>query len=370
MKIVIFGLTNGYREETGHGARWRALAQALAGRGHRVVAVERLADQAAPPVGGSPDMAAGLPLDWTIPGGDRLVYRDWNKIAAEAARQSDDAAIALVVAHGPDAVSAADLALNSQATRKVLYDPETPATVAALLAGEQADHLPAAGLSGFDMVLAAAGGPLLESLRTRTGAREVAPLYPWVVPELHRPAASRQDYLGDLCCLAPDGAVLRKGLERLFLEPAQRLSRRRFVVAGAGLPDEVRRAANIKTVPNLPPLERPAFLASSTLTLALVRDDARDAGWCPPARLLEAAASGVPIVSDRWEGLDSFFDPGREILAAAQSDDVTTALMLPRRHLADLGARARRRVLAEHSAERRVQELRSLLDLKGGGGDD
>ncbi|AWK86970.1 CgeB family protein [Azospirillum thermophilum] len=367
MKIVIFGLTNGYREETGHGARWRALVQALASRGHRVVAVERLADPAAQ---SADPMAGGAAVDWAIPGGDRLAYRDWDEISAEAARQSDDAAVALVVAHGPDAVAAAGLVLNSQAARKVLYDPETPSTVAALAAGEQAAHLPADGLSGFDMVLAAAGGSLLDSLRIRTGARDVAPLYPWIVPDLHRPADARQEFLGDLCCLAPDGTVLRKGLERLFLDPAQRLSRRRFVIAGSGLPDEVGRTANIKTVPDLPPRDRPAFLASSTLTLALVRDDARDAGWCPPARLLEAAACGVPIVSDRWEGLDSFFDPGREILAASQSDDVTTALMLPRSHLADLGARARRRVLAEHSAERRVQDLRSLLDLKGGGGDD
>jgi len=61
---------------------------------------------------------------------------------------------------------------------------------------------------------------------------------------------------------------------------------------------------------------------------------------------------------------------GREILAAVQSDDVTTALMLPRNHLLDLGSRARQRVLAEHTAERRGQGLRLLLDLKGGGGGD
>jgi hypothetical protein len=60
MKIVIFGLTNGYRHDGGHRSRWRALIQALAIRGHRVVAVER----------SGPD----APTPWTIPGGDVLSY--------------------------------------------------------------------------------------------------------------------------------------------------------------------------------------------------------------------------------------------------------------------------------------------------------
>ena len=40
------------------------------------------------------------------------------------------------------------------------------------------------------------------------------------------------------------------------------------------------------------------------------------AGWSPSVRLFEAAACGTPIISDRWDGLDAIFAPGRDILLA------------------------------------------------------
>lgn len=355
MKIVIFGLTNGYRHDGGHMVRWRALIQALAIRGHRVVAVERAGPDAATP--------------WTIPGGDVLSYGDWDAVAVDAAAQADDAGVALVVAHGPDARAAANLVRNSKAVRRALYDPEAPVSLTALEAGETVDHLPADGLGGFDMVLASCGGPALERYRAKAGAEAVAPLYPWIVPEADKPGDFKRDYLGDLCCIVsgPDG--IREGLGSFFIDPAQRLTRRRFVLVGADLPDGVPRASNILTFPDLDPAAHADVLASASLALTLARDDERKIGWCPSDRLFLAAACGAAIVADQWEGLDSFFEPGREILVAAQTDDVTTAMMLPRNHLTDLGRRARKRVLSEHSAERRVQELRSILDLKGGGDD-
>lgn len=360
MKIVIFGLTNGYRRDGGHRVRWRALIQALAIRGHRMVAVERA----------GPDD----PTPWSIPGGEVLSYRDWDAVAVQAAAQADDAGVALVVAHGPDARAAADLVRNSRAVRRALYDPEAPVSLAALEAGEAVAHLPTDGqggfdLGGFDMVLASCGGPALERYRAKAGAEAVMPLYPWIVPEAHKAGDFRREYLGDLCCIVagPDG--IREGLDRFFIDPAQRLTRRRFVLAGADLPDGVPKASNILTFPDLDPAQHLDVLASANLALTLARDDERRIGWCPSERLFIAAACGSAIVADQWEGLETFFEPGREILVAAQTDDVTTAMMLPRNHLTDLGRRARKRVLAEHSAERRVQELRGILDLKGGGDD-
>ncbi|WP_042695489.1 glycosyltransferase [Azospirillum sp. B506] len=355
MKIVIFGLTSGYRQDGGHRVRWRALIHGLAIRGHRVVAVERTGPDA--------------PAPWSIPGGDVLSYTDWNDVAVEAAAQADDAGVALVVAQGPDARRAADLVRHAKTPRRVLYDPEAPVSLTALEAGEPVAHLPVDGLAGFDMVLASCGGPALDRYRAKAGAESVAPLYPWIVPEADRQGDFKREYLGDLCCIVggPDG--IREGLDRFFIDPAQRLTRRRFVLVGADLPDGVPRASNILTFPDLDPARHADVLASANLALTLARDDERRIGWCPSDRLFLAAACGSAIVADQWDGLDSFFEPGREILVAAQTDDVPTAMMLPRNHLTDLGRRARKRVLAEHSAERRVQELRSLLDLKGGGDD-
>jgi spore maturation protein CgeB len=85
-------------------------------------------------------------------------------------------------------------------------------------------------------------------------------------------------------------------------------------------------------------------------------------GHCPSGRLFEAAACGVPILSDVWEGLDEFFVPGREILIGASSDDALAALDRSDAELAALGAAARERVLDEHTSAHRARELVALVE--------
>jgi spore maturation protein CgeB len=84
-------------------------------------------------------------------------------------------------------------------------------------------------------------------------------------------------------------------------------------------------------------------------------------GWCPSGRLFEAAACGVPIVTDVWPGLDSFFEPGREILLAHETEDVVAALKLPAAELDNIRSRARQRVLDEHTSAKRAAELDRIL---------
>ena len=86
-----------------------------------------------------------------------------------------------------------------------------------------------------------------------------------------------------------------------------------------------------------------------------------DMGYCPSGRLFEAAACQTPVVSDAWEGLDEFFEPGREILVAKTAEDVAAALALDPREVKRIGQAARERVLAEHTAERRGEQMVQLL---------
>jgi spore maturation protein CgeB len=85
-------------------------------------------------------------------------------------------------------------------------------------------------------------------------------------------------------------------------------------------------------------------------------------GYCPSGRLFEAAACGTPVISDYWQGLENFFEPGKEILTAAGPVDVTDAMSLAPDELGRIARAARDRVLAEHTAEHRSQELLRLLE--------
>jgi spore maturation protein CgeB len=86
-------------------------------------------------------------------------------------------------------------------------------------------------------------------------------------------------------------------------------------------------------------------------------------GYCPSGRLFEAAACQTPVLSDSWEGLKEFFEPGREILVASSVSDVVEFLALSPEELRRIGHAARERVLAEHTADHRSQQLLSLLEM-------
>jgi spore maturation protein CgeB len=81
-------------------------------------------------------------------------------------------------------------------------------------------------------------------------------------------------------------------------------------------------------------------------------------GYSPSVRLFEAAACGVPIISDNWDGLDTLFAPGKEILIAKSTDEVLHILReMPAEKRKTIAAAARRCVLQNHTAHHRALQL-------------
>ncbi len=148
---------------------------------------------------------------------------------------------------------------------------------------------------------------------------------------------------------------------RLLVEPARRLPLRTFVIGGAQYGQDFPWRENIRWVRHLPPADHPAFYCSSPLTLNVTRAPMAAMGYCPSGRLFEAAACGVPVLSDPWNGLAEFFRPGEEILVARTTEEAVEALSRPPAELARIGEAARRRTLAEHTADRRAQELLEVV---------
>jgi spore maturation protein CgeB len=189
----------------------------------------------------------------------------------------------------------------------------------------------------------------------------VAPLYGSVDPEIHRPALPLPEFAGDLSYLGTYAEDRQHTLDRLFIEPARLRPDMRFMIGGAQYPPDFPWTANIHFVRHLPPALHPAFYCSSRLTLNVTRRAMAAMGHCPSGRLFEAAACGVPIVSDSWAGLDEFYQPGSEILLCENTDQVLLALGLPDEELASVARLARERTLAEHTATRRAEQLEALL---------
>ncbi|MDQ6705896.1 MAG: glycosyltransferase [Acidobacteriota bacterium] len=350
MKIVVFGLSISSSWGNGHATLWRGLCRGLVKLGHCPVFFER----------DVPYYAAHRDY-FELPGGLLFLYPDWESALPRARAELSDADVAMVTSYCPDGAAASELALSSNAPVRAFYDLDTPVTLDRLRSGQTVDYLPARGLRDFDIVLSYTGGAALSELRERLGARRVEPLYGNVDPLVHRPIESLADCSYDFSYLGTYAEDRQQGVNDLFIEPARRMPKRRFLLGGASYGANFPWTNNIFFRHHIAPAEHPAFYCSSDLTLNVTRRAMREMGYCPSGRLFEAAACGVPVISDEWEGIERFFTPGSEILIAHGARDVVDALEMPEGRLKKIGAAARERTLAEHTSNKRANELEAIL---------
>lgn len=344
MRVVFLGLSITSSWGNGHATNYRALAQEMAARGHHVTFCER----------DVPWYAAHR--DLPSPGYAQLcLYGDLDELRRRAAGAVRDADLAIVGSYVPEGVAVAEWVLQTAGGARAFYDIDTPVTLAKLAAGDH-EYLAPELVARFDLYLSFTGGPALAVLADRFGARRPLAFYCLVDPRAYRPvAAERRWDLGYLGTYSPDR---QPGLEALLIAVARAAPERRFVVAGPRYPAEVAWPQNVERIEHLAPPDHAAFYCAQRYTLSVTRAEMRRLGWSPSVRLFEAAACGTPIVSDRWPGLDDVFIPGQEILVADGTQDVMAVL-----EGADAAARdavaqaARRRVLAQHTAAHRVDQL-------------
>jgi spore maturation protein CgeB len=91
-------------------------------------------------------------------------------------------------------------------------------------------------------------------------------------------------------------------------------------------------------------------------------------GFSPATRVFEAAGAAACIVTDAWEGIEQFLEPGLEVLVAASGEDVAAfARSLPLAAARAIGEAARRRVLAHHTYAHRAEQVEALLDGRRAG---
>ena len=344
MKLVLLGLSITSSWGNGHATTYRALARALAARGHRVTFLER----------DLPWYAANR--DLPSPRFARVeLYRGLDELRARFAGEVRDADVVMVGSFVPDGALVGDWVLASARGVTAFYDIDTPVTLRRLAEGEHG-YLAPSQVPRYRLYLSFTGGPTLERVRDEWGARLVRPLYCACDPELHRPLASPRRWdLGYLGTYAPDRQPL---VEELLLAPARQFAAGRFAVAGPQYPDGVAWPRNVERLTHVAPPEHRDFYGAQRFTLNLTRADMKRAGWSPSVRLFEAAACAVPVISDEWPGLERFFEPGREILVARSADDVLRWLGDVREsERRAIGERARVRVRTEHTAAHRALEL-------------
>lgn len=358
LDVVVLGLSITSSWGNGHATTYRSLLRALSDRGHRIVFLER----------DVPWYAAHRDLP-DPPFAETHLYQDLDELRNDWGSTVADADLVIVGSYVPDGVEVGRWAIDTADGVCAFYDIDTPVTLSALEGGS-CEYLTPDLIAGYDLYLSFTGGPTLRRLEREYGSPMARALYCSVDAEAYRPLAVEERWLMGYLGTYSDDRQPR--VEALLNEPARSLSGQRFVVAGPQYPEAIDWSLSVERVDHIPPPEHCAFYNAQRFTLNVTRDSMIAAGWSPSVRLFEAAACGVAIISDRWDGIDDVLEPGEEILIADGAAAARRFLTeISPTEAAEIGERARERVLGAHTAAHRALELEGhWKERRAGGGVD
>ncbi len=335
---------------------YRGIVRALAERGHRISFFE-------------PDAY------------DRQKRRDipdpdWANVVVYPAERESDAYAALEKARYADLIVKASgvgvfdrlleeavLELKRPGTRVVFWDVDAPATLERI---ERDPHDPFHALiPRYDMIFTYGGGPPVVAAYTELGARLCAPVYNALDPDTHCPAAPEPRFEGALAFLGNRLPDREARVEEFFLKPAS-LCGLPFVLGGAGWDDKPI-PRNVRYVGHVYTCDHNAFNCTPQAVLNISRESMARYGYSPATRVFEAAGAGACVITDAWDGIELFLEPGEEVLVARDGGEVSDLLcgLTPRR-AREIGARGRRRILASHTYAHRALQVEELLGCGAG----
>ena len=159
-------------------------------------------------------------------------------------------------------------------------------------------------------------------------------------------------------------------VDEFFLNAARALPDRTFLLGGSGWGGGIDLPVNVRPLGHVSTNDHNALNRTPLAVLNVSRESMAATGFSPATRVFEAAGASACLVTDAWQGIDLFLEPGREVLVAADGAEVAEHLRsLDERRSRAIGGAALKRVLAEHTYDRRAVRVEELLtgDLAKGG---
>jgi spore maturation protein CgeB len=244
----------------------------------------------------------------------------------------------------------------------IFWDVDAPATLDRVTR-DPADPF-AALIPRYDLVLTYGGGQPVVEAYVRCGARACVPIYNALDPETHHPAPPDPRFAADLGFLGNRLPDREARVDEFFLAAASRLPDRALLIGGSGWGDKPM-PPNVRYVGHVYTRDHNAFNCTPTAVLNISRDSMARYGFSPATRVFEAAGAAACLITDAWVGVELFLEPGREVLVARDGAEVAAHLAsLSRERAAAIGRAARDRVLADHTYDRRAEELDAILNMR------
>ncbi len=351
MKIAFFGSSLVSAYWNGAATYYRGIISALHERGHSVTFYE-------------PD-AFERQQNRDIDDPDYATVKVYEPTEAAAEEMLRDAAGAdlLVKASGvgvlDDFLEKAVLETRKEGQLVAFWDVDAPATLHRVQTNENDPFRPL--IPQYDYIFTYGGGdPVIRQYKA-LGAKECVPIYNALDPDTHHPVPAKEAFRCDAAFLGNRLPDREHRVEEFFLKAAAALPESKFILGGSGWGDKPM-SENVNYIGHVRTPDHNAFNCTPKAVLNICRDSMATNGFSPATRVFEAAGAGACIITDYWEGIPLFLEPGKEILVAKSGEEVANILeeLSPERAKA-IGEAALKRVLSEHTYSHRALEFERVL---------
>ena len=212
--------------------------------------------------------------------------------------------------------------------------------------------------SEYDLLIANSEGGL-DRLR-ELGARRAEAVFWGADPELFHPHEGDKEY--DVFFYGYGDKFRREWMQSLIGEPSRAAPEIDFALGGQDFRGDT---GNARLIGDVPFNVFPSAISAARINVNITRRSHASVYASSSCRPFELAASGAAIVSNPYEGIERWFEPGRELLVVSSADEALAAyrdLLDDAAQAEELGRRARERVLDEHTYAHRA---RRVLELAG-----
>jgi len=214
--------------------------------------------------------------------------------------------------------------------------------------------------SEYDLLISNSEGGLERLLEL--GARRAEAIHWAADPEFFHPHDVEKEY--DVLFYGYGDKFRRDWMEKMVGEPSRELSEVDFALGGRDFQGDT---GNARLVGDIPFNVFARTISAARINLCITRRSHASVYASSSCRPFELAAAGAAIVSNPYNGIDRWFEPGSELLVVNSTEEAVAAyreLLADPAQAEELGRRARERILEEHTYRHRARRLLSLIGLR------